>query len=169
MKFRFYLSLIIVMMTYMTSQAKTIFPDSNTASNEVDLGVEAIARICPTGMWDHWTFRDINYDRDTNTVFFVIQLNSWDEEGDGAKLTEADAKKQVEWIVSNFKKGYEDLIANPRIMGDGDFMLFLSVGTLLKQMEKDGANLRIMLLKPDYANQVFGDIPLELSSENLWK
>jgi len=65
------------------------------------------------------------------------------------------------------QKGYEDLIANPQIMCDGDFMLYLSVGTLLKQMEKDGVKLRIMLLKPDHANQVLGDIPLELSSEQL--
>lgn len=34
-------------------------------------------------------------------------------------------------------------------------------------MEKDSVKLRIMLLKPDYTNQVFGDLPLELSSEQL--
>ncbi len=46
-------------------------------------------------------------------------------------------------------------------------MLYLSLGTLFKQIQKDGVKLRIMLLKPDYTNQVFGDIPLELSSEQL--
>lgn len=149
--------------------AKPLFPDSETAKSEVELGVEGIQRLCPTGMWDHWTFRDIMYDRDSNTVLMVVQLNSWSDrkEEKAKQATEADAHKQAEWIMANFKEGYEDLIDKPQIMGDGDFMLYLSIGTLLKQMEKDGANLRIMLLKPDYANQVFGDIPLSISANQL--
>lgn len=149
--------------------ARPLFPDSDTAKSEVELGVEGIQRLCPTGMWDHWTFRDIMFDRESNTVLMVVQLNSWNErkEEKAKQVTETDAHKQAEWIVANFKAGYEDLIAKPQIMVDGDFMLYLSIGTLFKQMEKDGTNLRIMLLEPDYANQVFGDIPLELSSHQL--
>jgi len=75
--------------------------------------------------------------------------------------------KETEWIVSNFKEGYEGLIENPSIQCNGDFMLYLSVGTLFKQMEKDGTSLRIMLLKPNYANQVCGDVPMVLASEQL--
>ena len=52
-------------------------------------------------------------------------------------------------------------------MCDGDFMLYLSLGTLLKQMEKDGATLRIALLKPDYENLAIKDIPLTLTSAEL--
>jgi len=156
-----------MLMSMMTSYANPLFPDSETAKSEVELGVEGIQRLCPTGMWDHWTFRDIIFDRKSNTVLFVIQLHSWREKKSAKEVTEADVLKETEGIVANFKKGYEGLIKNPSIRCDGDFMLYLSVGTLFKQMEKDGTNLRIMLLKPDYANQVFGDMPMSLTSEQL--
>lgn len=147
--------------------AATIFPDSQTASNAVELGVEGISRLCPTGMWDHWSFRDIVYDKESNTVVFVIQLNSWNKKRNGREVTEEDAKKQTEWIVENIMEGYNELVTSPHIMCDGDFMLYLSLGTLLKQMEKDGATLRIALLKPDYENLAIKDIPLMLNAGEL--
>jgi len=166
---KLFLMLVMIASTLVASYSKPLFPDSETAKSEIELGVEGIKRLCPTGMWDSWTFRDIFFDRESDTVLFVIQLHSWSERKEeiAKQATEAVAAQQAEWIVSNFKKGYEEMIANPKIMSDGDFMLYLSVGTLLKQMENDGVKLRIMLLKPDYANQVFGDIPLKLSSEQL--
>lgn len=160
---------LVLLLAVVGVSAKPLFPDSETAKSEVELGVEGIQRLCPTGMWDHWTFRDIMFDRESDTVLLVIQLNSWRarNEEKAKQATEAEVKQQAEWIVANFKKGYEALIKNPSILCDGDFMLYLTLGTLFKQMEKDGTNLRIMLLKPDYANQVFGDIPLTLTSEQL--
>lgn len=149
--------------------SQTLFPDFDAEKSDVEIGVEGIQRICPTGMWDHWIFRDIIFDRDSKTVVLVIQLNSWSErkEKKSRQITGADVLKETEWIIANFKTGYEEIIKNPSIRGDGDFMLYLSLGTLFKQMEKEGTNLRIMLLKPDYANQVFSDIPFEVSSEQL--
>ena len=144
--------------------AATLFPDSETASNEVELGVEGVSRLCPTGMWDHWTFRDIVYDRESNTVIFLIQLKSWNEERNRAAVTPEDARDQTEWIVKNIMEGYNELVKSPRVTCDGDFMLYLSLGTLLKQMEKDGTTLRIALLKPDYENLAIKDIPLILNS-----
>lgn len=167
MKHRYFLLLIIVALVCLTSHAKMLFPDSNTATNDVELGVEGISRLCPTGLWDHWTFRNIVYDKESNAVVFVIQLANWNVRRNGKEISEADAKKQTEWIVKNIVKGYESLKESPTIMCDGDFMLFLSLGTLLKQMEKDGATLRIMLLKPDYSNQVIEDIPLTLTPAEL--
>ena len=156
------------MIVSFATHAKTIFPDSETAANEVELGVEGISRLCPTGLWDHWTFRDIMYDNESNTVVFVIQLASWNERRNGGKkLTEEDAKRQTEWIVQNIMEGYTGLTISPQIMCDGDFMLYLSLGTLLKQMEKESTTLRIMLIKPDYTNQVMGDIPLSLTPAEL--
>ncbi|MGN0238239.1 MAG: hypothetical protein ACI4AK_09195 [Lepagella sp.] len=75
--------------------------------------------------------------------------------------------REIEWIVENIMEGYNELIKSPRIMCDGDFMLYLSLGTLLKQMEEDGATLRIALLKPDYENLAIKDIPLTLPSAEL--
>lgn len=146
--------------------ASSIFPDSETAANDVELGVEGISRLCPTGLWDQWTFREIVYDKESKTVVLVIQLNSWyDNYAKG--VSEEDAKKQTEWMVENIMGGYNDLIKTPRIMCDGDFMLYLSLGTLLKQMEKDGATLRIALLKPDCENLAIKDISLTLTSSEL--
>lgn len=167
MKQRIVISMILAMIVSFATHAKTIYPDSATASNEVELGVEGISRLCPTGLWDHWTLRDIEYDKESNTILLVIQLYNWDERRNGKEITEADAKEETEWIVENIMKGYEELVSNPRIMCDGDFMLYLSLGTLLKQMEKDDATLRIMLLKPDYTNQALGDIPLSLTPAEL--
>lgn len=168
MKQRIVISMILAMIVSFATHAKTIYPDSATASNEVELGVEGISRLCPTGLWDHWTFRDIMYDKESNTVVFVIQLASWNERRNGGKkLTEEDAKRQTEWIVQNIMEGYTGLTISPQIMCDGDFMLYLSLGTLLKQMEKESTTLRIMLIKPDYTNQVMGDIPLSLTPAEL--
>lgn len=167
MKHRFILFLTVIVLTCMASHAKVLFPDSETASNEVELGVEGISRLCPTGMWDHWTFHNIRYDKDSNTVVFVIQLANWDEGRNDKEFTEDDAKHQTKWILKNIIKGYEYLKETPAIMCDGDFMLYLSLGTLLKQMEKDDAALRIILLKPNSTNQVMGDIPLLLTPTEL--
>lgn len=83
---------MIAVITCLTVQAKMIFLDSETASNEVEIGVEGISRLCPTGLWDHWTFRDIEYCKDSNTVVFVIQLPNWNERRNGKEITESDAK-----------------------------------------------------------------------------
>ena len=167
MKTKLLMLIVFIAVSISQAPASTIFPDSRTATNDVELGVEGIARLCPTGMWDHWTFRNIVYDKECNTVMFVIQLNSWNEERSGKGMTVEEAEKQTEWIVENIMEGYNELIKSPRIMCDGDFMLYLSLGTLLKQMEKDGATLRIALLKPDYENLAIKDIPLTLTSAEL--
>ena len=58
-------------------------------------------------------------------------------------------------------------MASSEIFCDGDWMLYLSVGQLLKAVVKEEATLRIMLLKPDYINQVSYEIPFELSAEQI--
>lgn len=52
---RIFIAIIAAILTFTVSQAKELFPDSETAKNDVELGVEGIARLCPTGLWDHWT------------------------------------------------------------------------------------------------------------------
>lgn len=55
---------IFFLCSYVCASA-SLFPDSRTATNEVELGVEGVSRLCPTGLWDHWTFRDIAYGKRT--------------------------------------------------------------------------------------------------------
>lgn len=167
MKTKLLMLTVFIAVSIPQAPASTIFPDSRTATNAVELGVEGIARLCPTGMWNHWTFRDIAYDKESNTVVFVIQLNTWNAKRNDTVVTEEEAKKQTELIVENIMEGYNELKKTPRIMCDGDFMLYLSLGTLLKQMEKDGATLRISLLKPDYENLAIKDIPLTSTTADL--
>ncbi len=143
--------LLAILFSIAITSAKPFTPDSEIAKSEVELGVEGIQRLCPTSMWDNWIFRDITFDRNSNTVSMIIQLDSWSEEDEetSKQETEADELKHKEWIVSNLMDAYEDLIENPRVMCDGDFMLYLSVGSLLKQMDNDGTNLRITILESD--------------------
>ena len=146
---------------YATSLAKIIFPSSETATNSIELGVEGIDRICPAGLWDSWIFREIIYDRESNTVLWVIQSSS-PLKGFDKISSEQDVKKITKWIVTNVIEGYNDLIENPKIFGDGDFMLYLGLGTLLKEMEENKTTLQIALLYPDWMSMPIKDIPLTL-------
>ncbi len=152
---------------YVASMAGTLFPDEETVFNDVEYGVLSIQRICPSRMWDGLILRNIEYDRRKNEVILWVQIKSWDEPKDEVKFTEKMAQEETEWIVKNFMKGYYYLAEHQTILGEGDFMLFLSIGGLFKQMEDDGASLRIQLLKPDEECLVYKDIPFQMSSSEL--
>lgn len=159
--------LALILLGFIAATAATIFPDSRTATNSVELGVEGIARLCPTGMWDHWTLSGINYQRNKNTVVLDIQLASWNAEKENAKYTQADVNELAKWIVENFMDGYNDIKSAPKTTGDGDFMLYLSIGSLFKQMVNDGASLEIRLLKPASTVLAVKDYPMILNHDEL--
>lgn len=58
-------------------QAKAQSNGDRTTS-EIEYAVNLIRRISPTYMWDSWRFRDIMYEKESNTVYFVIQLKNID-------------------------------------------------------------------------------------------
>lgn len=99
----------------------------------------------------------------------VIRLKNWREKKNSQDITPEDIQKETKWIVANFKEAYQDLIASSEIFSDGDWMLYQSVGQLLKAIVKESTDLRIMLLKPDYLNQVSYEIPFVLSAEQIKK
>ncbi len=158
---------VFVVASILQVSAMTKLKEPNSSTSEVEYAVEGIQRICPTVMWDSWTFRDIIYDKESKTVLMIIQLKNWREKDNPQETTPEDIQKESEWIVSNFKEAYQDLIKSSEIFCDGDWMLYLSVGQLLKTMVKEDATLRIMLLKPDYMNQVSPEIPFVLSAEQI--
>lgn len=158
---------VFVVASILQVSAMTKLKEPNSSISEVEYAVEGIQRICPTVMWDSWTFRDIIYDKESKTVLMIIQLKNWREKDNPQETTPEDIQKESEWIVSNFKEAYQDLIKSSEIFCDGDWMLYLSVGQLLKTMVKEDATLRIMLLKPDYMNQVSPEIPFVLSAEQI--
>ena len=76
-------------------------------------------------------------------------------------------KEQTYWIVENFKEAYESLISDKSIYCDGDFMLYLSVGTLLHKLAMAYANLQIVLLKPDQECIIQKDIPMVVDGKGI--
>ena len=52
------------------------------ATSEIEYAVKQISRICPTYMWDSWRFRDIMYEKESNTVYFIIQLRKWKDDNE---------------------------------------------------------------------------------------
>lgn len=158
---------VLVVASILQVSAMTRLKEPNSMTSEVEYGVESIQRICPTVMWDSWTFRNIMFDKESKTVLMIIQLKNWREKENPQETTPEDIQKESEWIVANFKEAYQDLIKSTETLCDGDWMLYLSVGQLLKTMVEEDVNLRIMLLKPDYMNQVSAEIPYELSAEQV--
>ena len=55
-------------------------------TSEIEYAVKQISRICPTYMWDSWRFRDIMYEKESNTVYFVIQLKNWENVNESITL-----------------------------------------------------------------------------------
>lgn len=145
--------------------------DTNAQSNgdrnisEIEYAVKQIGRICPTYMWDSWTFRDIMYEKELNTVYFVIQLKNWRE--GKTVITPEKIKEQTTWIVANFKKGYESAISDKSLRCDGDFMLYLSVGTLLHKLAVTDVKLQIVLLKPDHECIIQKDTPMVMDGKEI--
>ena len=134
-------------------------------TSEIEYAVKQISRICPTYMWDSWRFRDIMYEKESNTVYFVIQLKKWKKVNES--ITPEKMKEQTYWIVENFKEAYESHVSAKSLYCDGDFMLYLSVGTLLHKLAMTDANLQIVLLKPDYESIIQKDIPMVVDGKGI--
>ena len=45
-------------------------------AKKIEFAVEQISRICPTSVWDGWTFQQIVYDRDMNALCMVTGSNA---------------------------------------------------------------------------------------------
>ena len=134
-------------------------------TSETKYTVKQISRICPTYMWDSWKFRDIMYEKESNTVYFVIQLKKWKNVNES--ITPEKMKEQTYWIVENFKEAYKSLISDKSLYCDGDFMLYLSVGNLLHKLAMTDANLQIVLLKPDQESIIQKDIPMVVDGKDI--
>ena len=147
--------------------------DTNAHNNddrnvfEIEYAVEKIRRICPTYMWDNLKFIDITYEKELNTVYFVIQLRKWRK--DKEYITSERMKEQTKWIVENFKEAYESIISDKSLYGDEDFMLYLSVGTLLHKLATTDAKLQIVLLKPEQECLIQKDIPMVMDGRDINK
>lgn len=158
--------LLLVVICCLSIQANAQ-DNGDKAVSEIDYAVKQISRICPTYMWDSWKFRDIMYEKESNTVYFIIQLRKWKDVNES--ITPEKMKEQTHWIVENFKEGYESVLSDKSINCDGDFMLYLSVGTLLHKLATLDAKLQIVLLKPDYECLIHKESPMIISGKEISK
>lgn len=134
-------------------------------AKKIEFAVEQISRICPTSIWDGWTFQQIVYDREMNALCLVIQPSGWRSMGEDVTQEEMEARSR--WVVENLKSGYEDAVANKRCDGDGDFMLYLSLGTLLHNLAQTDTKLVVALLKPFPECLLYSKKPVVVESKEI--
>lgn len=141
--------MLIVVMTVMTVNARTA--EGGSKPTGMEYGVACVKRICPARLWDGLVLANIGYDNATDTVILDISGADINEDLKTGKFkpTETEIHGQLAWFVYNFERAYADLIANPTVLCDGDFMAYLSIGTLIKIMEGAEMNLRIVLSSKD--------------------
>ena len=161
--------LVLLICTFVINEAHAdyngnLVPDTQS-SNKLEFAVEQVSRICPTWMWDSWSFRDIGYIEEDNTVVWVIQLSNRMKKKDEA--TQEDINKLTARIIENIMEGYESLIKYPNADPEGDFMLYLGLGNLLNRIQENGASLRILLMNPIRECLTFGDKPMSLDASQL--
>lgn len=143
-------AIVAILVVFTFKDAKALYPFSGTAYNEVELGVEGIARICPTSFTKHIAFRDIIYDHSNNSVTVYLQLNKttgW--VGRWENLSKMSEQELRNFYTENFLEAYEYMTQSHEIDCGGDYMLLYSMGPLLKQIEKSGTALCFKILGPD--------------------
>ena len=118
--------------------------DFENPKDEIKYGVKQISRICPTFMWDSWSFKGISYDKEKNIVTITIQMKR--KKALRQAPTSEEMSNAANCIVEKFMEGYEMIPFENSIFVDGDFMLYLFVGTLLRRMTDTSTSLEIELL-----------------------
>ena len=146
-----FITIFTVLISAISSNASGNLPLSikePSFDNEYQYAVEMIQRICPTIMWDSWVFRQIWFDEEDNTIIMAVQPYSFDAE---QSVTAKEIEQQTEWVLKNFEDAYKDIQQENTVLYDGDFMLYMSIGTLLHCIieSKSNVGIRVIFLKPD--------------------
>ena len=123
----------------------------------IEFGVKQINRICPTYIWDSWTFKAVEYNKKENALTFIIQLRRWNKKKEPTSIEELD--RNAKWIIENLIEGYNTVISGKEIAVDGDFMLYGAVGNLLHYVANTETKTNIVILKPDKESIVYPEIP----------
>ena len=137
--------MLLLTSTTTFAQANEKDYDFNNPTEEIRYGVDQISRICPTFIWDSWTFIGLDFNKEKNTVTMTLQLKDKSEQK--KSVSSEKIYNRALWIIENMIGGYEITVANNSVFIDGDFMLYLSVGKLLECMTVTNTNLEIVILK----------------------
>lgn len=161
------IAIITILSCAISAKANSNLPLSNqepTLDNEFSYAVQMIQRICPTAMWDGWVFRQIWFDDEDNSIVMAVQPQNYD-----GPATQADIEKVTESVLNNFAEAYRMIPQERSVLVDGDFMLYMSVGTLLHCLSesKSDVGLRIIFLKPDNQCLINPDEPQRLTRSKL--
>ena len=127
-----------------TAQRLSITEPTDT-TNEWEYAADGIARLCPAPLWDNWVLRDIEFDKDSNTMYFLLQLPDWKQKDDP---TEAQLRGTMKFLVKNIEKGYQSISYGRSVFVDGDWMVYLCVGNLIKKLVDNNINIQFIFLKP---------------------
>ncbi len=135
-----------------------------TSDNEFQYAVKMIQRICPTVIWDSWVFRQIWFDEEDQSIVMAIQPHNYD-----GPATQADIENETEIVLKNFAEAYSMIPKEHSVLVDGDFMLYMSVGTLLHCLSesKSDIGLRIIFLKPDNQCLINPEEPQRIANTKL--
>ena len=118
--------------------------DFKNPKEEIRYGVDQIARICPTFIWDGWDLKKIRYDKERNCVTITIKLSN--SSSSSMILSSEDMNETGTWIIENFMKGYVLVPEENTLFVEGDFMLYLSIGKLLTRMPDLDTCLKFVFL-----------------------
>lgn len=139
--------LLSILSVFTASAQEWTIQEPNSTTQQLEYAAQCVNRLCPAPMWDSWTFEKMAYDQKTNTVIFTIRLRNWN--GKKKEKTQADGTKMAKWIAENFMEGYNEVSKSAEVFVDGDWMLYLLAGSVMRKAAKDDASLSITLLKPD--------------------
>lgn len=137
----------------MSAEAKT------ADSNEWKL-LEIVNRLCPSQIWDSWIIDCIRVNEKLNQVDVVIK-HDWNERV--SNMNEEQARKFAQFFIAEVYEAYNDTIKGNS--GEGDFVMYLALGTMFKYMYKDKTSLKITLIDEHGKKAI--DRPLIVSWQKL--
>lgn len=151
------------------TDVKDLFPQEKKWENEVELGVAAVQRICPTRIWDSWVSESLKYEPKKKVVDWVIRLKS-PINRDKINSKE-NQKKTVDWVVENVMMGFAAVSTymGGGIFTDGDYMFYLGMAPVLSAMEKYGVQLRITFIQPDGKAVELNKFPVKAALPEGWE
>lgn len=158
----------LIMMTTVAFnlKAQRLSVEKSSYTNEWEYAAECVKRICPAGMWDKWSLKDIHFDKDDDTMYLLVQMGHLKSQEDPGQ---EEMKDLFEYTLENIIIGYKDALSNKSINIDGDWMLYLTVGNLLQKLAENKVNVKIIFEKPIKYNILKHDKNIFITPEELQK
>lgn len=103
--------------------------------------ITAVNRLCPTVIWDSWIIDNVRYNKGLNQIEIIVK-HDWNK--NVVNMTENQALEFAEFFIENIYEGYYGILNED--YGEGDFMMYLTLGTLFKQMYKERCSLKLSLI-----------------------